>query len=117
MKTIVAGGRNFDHYPYLEQTLYDHPEITEVVCGEARGADTLGKEWALDNKVPVASFPANWKVFGPRAGPMRNIQMGDYADQLVAFWDRKSRGTEHMINYMKSLGKPVHIYYYERNET
>ena len=35
--------------------------------------------------------------------------MGDFADILLAIWDGKSRGTKQMIDYMKSLGKPVHV--------
>lgn len=31
------------------------------------------------------------------AGPIRNRDMGKYADYLVAFWDGKSIGTKDMI--------------------
>ena len=36
--------------------------------------------------------------------------MGNYADVLIAFWDGSSRGTKHMIDYMKSLNKQVFIF-------
>ena len=34
------------------------------------------------------------------------------ADGLLAFWDGQSRGTKQMIEYMRSLNKPVHIIHY-----
>lgn len=35
--------------------------------------------------------------------------MGDYADELIAFWDGKSTGTKDMIEYMQKLKKPVEV--------
>lgn len=105
MKVIIAGSRSFNDYPRLSRVLAMIPEITEVVCGEARGADSLGRQWAQDHYIPVKSFPAQWNKYGRSAGHIRNREMGDYADYLVAFWDGKSKGTKGMINYMKSLGK------------
>lgn len=81
----------------------------EVVCGEARGPDTIGKEWAIKNQIPVISFPAEWNKYGKRAGMLRNEQMGDYADVLFAFWNGTSRGTKHMIDYMTQLNKEVYV--------
>lgn len=112
MKTIIAGGRDFEDWDYLFDCLAAHGEITEVVSGAAKGADSLGEEWADTCAIPVEQFPAKWNEFGKRAGFLRNTQMGDYADQLIAFWDGESRGTKHMIDYMESLGKPVYIYKY-----
>lgn len=83
--------------------------ITEVVSGGAKGIDTLGEHWAKNNDIPIKVFQANWDLHGKSAGIIRNKEMGNYADILVAFWDYKSRGTKHMIGYMHSLDKPVYI--------
>lgn len=109
MKTIVAGSRNWvlDIWDELDK----HSEITEIVSGLAKGPDTYGKLWAIERGVPVKEFPALWEQYGRKAGILRNIEMGDYADQLLAFWDGKSSGTKHMIQYMKSLNKPVEVIY------
>lgn len=116
MKTIIAGGRDFDDYTVLESLVspfHDVHEISEVVCGEARGADSLGKRWAKNHNVKVVSFFPDWKNNGKAAGYIRNKQMGDYADILIAFWDGKSRGTKNMIDYMKKLGKTYIVYSYD----
>ena len=109
MKVIIAGSRAFDNYELVCETLSnlrcDGLIIDEVVCGGARGADSLGERWAKALNIPIKYFYANWDEYGKAAGFIRNHEMGDYADYLVAFWDGKSRGTKDMINYMKGLGK------------
>jgi hypothetical protein len=88
--------------------------ITEIVCGEARGVDAMGKQLADAIKVPTKSFPADWDKYGKPAGYIRNKEMGMYADVLIAIWDGKSRGTRHMIDIMNELGKPALVYFSEK---
>ena len=114
-KVIVAGSRTFQNYPLLCKELDKIRETIEcIVCGEAKGADTLGRTYAYDNAIPVKSFPADWQRYGASAGFVRNHQMGDYADELIAFWDGVSPGTKDMIDYMNKLGKKVTVIEYQR---
>ena len=83
--------------------------ITEVVSGGARGVDQLGERWARDNGCQVKRFLPNWSRDGKAAGHIRNRQMGDYADALVAIWDGKSRGTAGMIEYARGRGLKVFV--------
>ena len=49
---------------------------------------------------------------------IRNHEMVEYADALVAVWDGKSRGTQHMILNMQKTGKPVYVHLVgEQNKT
>ena len=115
MKVIVAGGRDFTDKELLFTTLDDlntQITITEIVCGGAKGADSLGKLWALSRNIKVIDIEADWERYGKSAGFIRNRQMGDYADYLVAFWNSTSPGTKHMIEYMKSIGKHGTVIYY-----
>ena len=118
MRIIVAGGRDFTDYDLmcekLDFFLKNHAPDIEIVCGEALGADSLGKFYAQRNGYNVLSYPADWNKFGKSAGIRRNKQMADIADALVAFWDGKSRGTANMIKQMQTLKKPVRIVYYNR---
>ena len=107
-KCIIAGGRDFTNYDLLESEA-DKLAIVEVVSGLAKGADELGFNYAVNNGIGIKEFPADWDKFGRGAGHIRNKQMGDYADVLLAFWDGKSTGTANMIDYMNKLGKPVII--------
>lgn len=112
MKTIIAGCRDFTDYKLLKDKLDYYrkdKEITEVVCGLARGADELGEVYATENNIRVKPFPADWDKHGKSAGPIRNRQMAEYADCLIAVWDGKSKGTKNMIEEMHKKNKPVYI--------
>lgn len=116
-KLIVAGGRDFNLYKVLSDNLdrllvNKREGLIEIVCGGAKGADSLGEKYAQDNGLYIRYFRAEWDEYGKRSGILRNIEMGDYADALVAFWDGKSKGTKHMIDYAKSKGLAVRVIYY-----
>lgn len=110
MKLIIAGSREFTDYPLLKKTLVPILSyITEIVSGTARGADQLGEQFALEHDIPIKKFPADWDKYGKPAGYIRNTQMAEYADALVAFWDGKSAGTNHMIELAKKNNLHVSV--------
>ena len=120
MKVIVAGGRDFNDYKLLKETLdnfqQEYGNITEVVSGTAKGSDKLGEQYANENNIPIKRFVPDWEGLGKKAGHVRNRKMGDYAKEhngmLAAFWDKQSRGTKGMIDYAKNIGlKSVVVYY------
>jgi hypothetical protein len=112
---IVAGGRDFEDYELLKEKLdfftKDKDKVV-VVSGAAKGADTLGEQWAKERGYEVHPFPALWNKYGKRAGFIRNAEMLNYADALVAFWDGKSRGTAHMIKITREKGLPLRVVRY-----
>lgn len=111
MKVIIAGSRDFTNRHVVAQALNDSGFIpTQIVSGGARGVDTVGENIALLMGYSVKQFPADWETYGKAAGPIRNAQMAEYADALIAIWDGESRGTKNMIDTMQKLGKPVHIH-------
>ena len=113
MKTIIAGCRDYNDNLALRKRLDYYVEhnspITEVVSGGAAGVDTIGEWYALLNGIPIKKFPADWNKHGKKAGPIRNRQMAEYADVLLAVWDGKSRGTKNIIDEMNKLKKPVFV--------
>jgi hypothetical protein len=111
MKVIVAGGRDFTNYALVEEAIkISGFEISQIVSGKAKGVDTLGEVWALANNVPVEAFPADWSQHGRAAGPIRNKQMAEYADALIAIWDGESKGTANMIQQARNKKLNVFIY-------
>lgn len=110
MKVIIAGSRDYYCYNALLKAIKDSGfNITRVVSGRARGVDSMGEKWALENNIPISYFPANWNKFGKSAGYKRNVEMGKFADAAICIWKDKSKGTEHMINIMSELNKPCYI--------
>ena len=114
MKYIIAGGRNFRDFPLLwdtcEKIIINDIDV-EIVSGTANGADKLGEHYARLKDYPVKQFPADWSL-GKQGGYIRNAEMADYADVLIAYWDGESRGTSHMINLAKDKGLTVHVIQY-----
>jgi hypothetical protein len=112
-KVIIAGGREFGDYHLLHlkcrQLLFENhdPSDIEIVSGKARGADRLGEQFAEQYKIQVAEFPADWSL-GKQAGYVRNKQMAEYSDALIAF-DTGGRGTGHMINLAREHGLAVRV--------
>jgi len=112
MKTIIAGSRTITDLRLLEKVIEESSfNITEVVCGGARGVDDLGRKWAGNgNIIPVKMFPAKWDEYGKSAGYRRNVEMANYADALIAIWDGSSKGTKHMIDIAKKQGLKIFIH-------
>lgn len=110
MRVIVAGSR-FITDPAIVAAAIEASgfEITEVVSGCCRGVDRLGEQWAERNGLPVKRFPADWCRYGKRAGPIRNREMADYADALVAVWDGRKGGTSDMIDAANERGLQVYV--------
>jgi hypothetical protein len=113
MKLIIAGSREAQYRPFLIDEALEasgFSDITEIVSGAARGVDLWGEIWGELRGLAVRRFPADWAHHGRCAGPIRNGQMAEYADALLAIWDGKSKGTADMIQQMRRLGKPVFVF-------
>ena len=114
MKVIIAGSRDIAREQVLDiLDGMDNIEcISEVVSGGADGVDSAGEDWAENRPDPikVVQFLPEWNKYGRAAGPIRNKQMAEYADMLIAIWNGSSRGTKNMIEQMEKLGKPVILY-------
>jgi hypothetical protein len=111
MKTIIAGSRQGIQAKHLWQAIERITwKITEVVSGGAKGADQLGESYAAQEGLPVKRFLPDWKRYRKRAGILRNQQMADYADALIALWDGESRGTKHMIEEALQRNLKVYVY-------
>jgi hypothetical protein len=114
-KVIIAGGRDFSNYDLLSEKCNHYlgnKTNVEVVSGGAKGADNLGERYAKERNLPVKIFLADWATLGKRAGFVRNVEMAEYADALIAFWDKTSKGTKHMIDTAKENGLSVKVVHY-----
>src|SRR6185295_126387 len=114
MKILICGDRNWTNKYLIMITLADLPiQSTDVIIhGNARGADRLGAECALELKLAVVSISADWKQYGRAAGPIRNKKMLDEKPDLVlAFHNNieSSKGTKNCINEAKRRGITVKL--------
>lgn len=85
-----------------------------MICGDARGADKLGADWAEFHGISVKHMPAKWRlpngITDRGAGHKRNAEMAAIGDVLLAFWDGKSKGTKGMIDRALAVGLEVHVW-------
>jgi hypothetical protein len=118
-KVIIAGSRTIDDFRTIEIAIDASgfaDKIIEVVSGHARGVDMLGELWAKENGKEVTTFPAYWKQYGKSAGFIRNREMAEYADALIAIWDGKSKGTKHMVDRAEKEGLSIYVHEYYKGD-
>ena len=118
-RVLICGGRDFSDRDYLFESLDSfllNYDAIEIVSGHANGADKLGEEYAMLHGYSLKVFKAEWSKYGRAAGPVRNKQMLQYILEanpvIIAFWDRKSRGTKNMIDQGRKAGVEVHVFSY-----
>ena len=110
MRTIIAGSRNITDMALLNQVMLKIDwKPTLILCGRAHGVDWLGEQWAKANSIALKYYPAQWDKYGKMAGYLRNIQMAENADALVALWDGKSKGTKHMIDIVTEKNLKIFV--------
>jgi hypothetical protein len=109
MVVAVIGSRSCNDISFvfsaLDEVSKEHP-ITKIISGGARGADSFGKMWADKYNIPTTIFYPNWVVYGKRAGFMRNIDIIENSEFVLAFWDGVSKGTRHSIEIAKDRKIP-----------
>lgn len=85
-----------------------------VLVGDCpTGIDSLVRDYVpkmMEGVRPsITVYRADWDAHGRSAGPIRNREMAERCDALVAFWNGSSPGTLNMIQQAIRLGKPVEI--------
>jgi hypothetical protein len=116
IRVIIAGSRKFNNYTVLKEKcdkILSKFKFVTIISGGANGADHLGEKYAVENLHQLEIIRADWDTHGKSAGYLRNVKMAENADSLIAFWDGKSKGTEHMINIAKEKKLKVRIIKYE----
>lgn len=122
MNICIAGGRDYTDYKSMELRILEYiteefnmrflKEEVTVISGVAKGADRLGEQFGKAYCKDIKRYPADWQKFGKSAGFRRNIEMAKEADLVFLFWDGHSKGTKHMMNISRQMGKPVVVFKY-----
>jgi hypothetical protein len=106
MRVAVIGSRTFTDYEAVKRTL-SAIKITEIISGGAKGADKLGEQYAKENDIPTKIFIPDWDKNGKAAGFMRNTDIVNEAELVIAFWDGQSKGTLDSIQKAEKQNKKV----------
>lgn len=114
-RIVICGSREFDDYDvaeaFIKRCLDEEKTDSEIiiVSGGSRGADLLGERYARENGFEIERYPAEWKSYGRKAGPIRNRKMAEVCNIAICFWDGKSKGTKSMISCAEKLKKTVYV--------
>ena len=109
MKMAIVGSRTFSRLDKVRQFVSHLDGDVVVVSGGARGVDRVAEDAASACGLRTIILRPDWKAYGKQAGFVRNREIVNHADELVAFWDGYSRGTEHSIKLARQKKIPVLI--------
>lgn len=112
MRFAIVGCRDYTNerfiFSILERMLH---QGDVVISGGAKGVDTLAKLYAIRYNHQFVEYKANWEKYGSKAGPIRNEKIVEDCNEVIAFWDSKSRGTKNTLKLAREAGKSVHIFW------
>jgi hypothetical protein len=108
-RVAIVGSRRFPDPERVRVYVAGLPNGSVVVSGGAWGVDTIAEKEARALGIPVRIYQPHYDRFGASAPLMRNQEIVDDCDRLVAFWDGESTGTMHTVGLARKAGKPVEI--------
>ena len=105
MRIAVIGSRGI----VVENIGQYLPPCQEIISGGAQGVDTCAAAFAQANKIKLTEVLPQYERYGRAAPILRNKQIVDMADMVIAFWDGTSKGTQSVILYAQQAGKPCRV--------
>ena len=112
MKIALIGSRSLKN---VELEEYIPEDVEEIVSGDAVGVDFCAAEYAKEKGIKLREFLPRYERYGRAAPIVRNKEIVDYADKILAFWDGHSKGTLSVIRYAEKTGKPCEVVVIEAN--
>lgn len=110
MKLLIAGSRNLTD---IDLEKYIPNDVELIISGGAKGIDTLAENYADKKGISKLIMRPKYELYGKGAPLKRNEEMIKIADQVLVFWDGKSRGTRFTIDKAKKQNKPVNVVIFE----
>ena len=109
MRLAVIGSKEFHNYSKLKSVLAMISGITAIISGAATGTDSLAACYAVEHNLKLIEFPPEFEKFGDKAKHIRNRQIVENCDQLIAFWHGKCEGTKYTLDYAAKMNLPIRI--------
>ncbi len=108
MRVAIIGSRSLN---ICDFSVYLPEDTTEIVSGGAKGVDACAASYASVSGIKLTEFLPDYNKYGRFAPLKRNIDIVAYSDEIIAFWDGKSKGTSFVIKEAEKQGKKVRIVY------
>lgn len=110
MKVAIIGSRNLT-VTEEELEFFLPKDTTKIISGGAKGIDTCAREYALSHGIRLTEILPDYARFRRGAPLKRNDTIIACADEIIAFWDGKSKGTAYVIAQAKKQNKKCTVYY------
>jgi len=95
----VTGSRTFNDINFLYDKL-DSYNVAHIISGGAHNVDSMVANYGVDRGIPVDIEQPNFEKYGKGAIFKKNNNFIFVCDEVVVFWDGKSRGTRILIEQM-----------------
>lgn len=109
MRLAIVGSRKIKDIDLREflRDMNEQPDV--IISGGANGIDTLAAEYAVKNGIELIVIRPDYDKYGRAATHIRNRQIVEQSDAVLAIWDGESRGTLSTINSAKRLRKEIKV--------
>lgn len=114
---MVSGSRSITDKDFIWQCLNKinkEYEFDTILEGGAHGVDSLAHAYAVYMRINHFTIYPQWETYGKGAGRVRNSEMVVICNKGIAIWDGKSKGTKDTIDKLKSIGKLLKVFKYEK---
>lgn len=112
-RVLVYGGRDYNNvreaFLILDYAAHWFEDDALIIGGGAKGADRIGKAWAVQMGYAYAEMCANWNYFGSSAGSIRNCWMDTYLMPDLGIEFPGGTGTAHMRSLLKKRGVDIYV--------
>ena len=111
MIILITGSRSITDINHVFSILDKKIDRVQdkIIHGGASGADSIAEAWCkqegVNSEIIRPIFPSKREYY-----LHRNAEMIGTCDKIIAFWDKKSRGTDFTIRYARKRGKKVEVY-------
>ena len=110
MNIAIVGSRKYANLDQVRKYITTLAPDTCIVSGGAQGVDQAAEEAAQSRGLTTRVFLPEYNRYGRKAPIVRNQEIVEQADKLIAFWDGESRGTKNSIDLAHKKGIPVEIF-------
>lgn len=111
MRVGIVGSREFSQLDLVREYVRKLPEDSVVVSGGADGVDTIAAKEADNCGLDIDEKKPEIDKYGiPAAFHIRNQEIVNESDTIIAFWDGESDGTWSTISKAIKAGIPTNIY-------
>ena len=108
MLVAIVGSRSI--FPDDDTIFWNMPDqTTKIISGGAKGVDSCAERCANNFGFKFLAVLPDYPVHGRKAPLIRNQEIINKCNYVLAFWNGKSSGTGHTINLAKKAGLPVRV--------